>query len=56
MYVDEAAAKAELQRAQQAGQLESDEEVTAALETGIYTKAFQVCNNCVLSIFTATDS
>jgi hypothetical protein len=42
MYVDEAAARADLQQAKQAGKLESDEGVCQALAAGAYTKALQV--------------
>ncbi|GAB4819840.1 hypothetical protein N2152v2_006886 [Parachlorella kessleri] len=41
-YVDEVAAKADLQQAQQAGKLGSDEGVCQALTGGAYTKAFQM--------------
>ena len=45
-YVDELAAKADLQQAQQAGKLGSDEGVCQALIGGAYTKAFQVGDPC----------
>lgn len=42
LYVDEAGARADLQRAQQAGELGSDDAVASALVSGPYTKVLQV--------------